>query len=88
MVTVQSGRHTYYVVQSFSLADGGYVMDKPIEARSEEAALAAARRLAVTKAVTLAFSRAGDPATGEFDGAVLIFSNGELPEELAGALGV
>ncbi len=42
MVTVHGGRHTYYVVQSFSLVDGGYVMDEPIEARSEEAALSAA----------------------------------------------
>lgn len=86
MVTVHGGRHTYYVVQSFSLADGGYVMDEPIEARSEEAALAVAQRLAGTKAVTLAFSRSGDPETGEFEDAVLIFSDGELPEELAGAL--
>ncbi|TNC08432.1 hypothetical protein FF100_29265 [Methylobacterium terricola] len=83
MVTVHGGRHTYYVVQSFSLADGGYVMDEPIEARSEEEALAVARRLAPTKVVTLAFSRAGDPETGEFDDAVLIFSNGELPEDVA-----
>ncbi|BCM86859.1 hypothetical protein [Methylobacterium indicum] len=83
MVTVHGGRHTYYVVQSFSLADGGYVMDEPIEARSEEAALAVARRLAPTKAATLAFSRTGDPETGEFDDMVLIFSNGELPEYVA-----
>lgn len=61
-------------------------MDEPIEARSEEAALAVARRLARTKAVTLAFSRAGDPETGEFDDAVLIFSDGDLLEDCYGVL--
>lgn len=86
MTREHGGRQTYYVVQSFSCHRKGYVMDEPVQAHSQESALRAARRLAETKQVVLAFSRTGDPATGDFDDAVIIFSKGEIPEELSQSL--
>jgi len=60
---------THYVVQSFVRGeDGELIAEGPIEARSEHGALSLMRRLAVTKAGVLAFSRAGDPALGDFGG--------------------
>jgi hypothetical protein len=64
---------TYHVVVVFDLDETGEL--KPGEAReatSADAAVRAARGLAAHHAGAVAFSRTGDPATGEFeDGAIL-----------------
>ncbi|MGF3025581.1 hypothetical protein ACQVP2_22485 [Methylobacterium aquaticum] len=83
MAESESKRQTYYVVQAFTRAGEGYQMDEPIEVRSETAAIRTAERLVGTRAIVLAFARTGDPNTGEFDDAVIIYNKGEIPEELA-----
>jgi hypothetical protein len=75
-------RVTYHVVQSFTAApDGGWVVDEPREMQSAESARSTAAALARTKKGVVAFSRTGDPATGDFDDAVELARFGELPEE-------
>ncbi|WP_455986618.1 hypothetical protein [Methylorubrum extorquens] len=80
----QAERKTYYVVQSFSRAQGRLQMDPPQEARSEAAALRTAERLALQKASVVVLARTGSPSTSEFDEPVLVRSYGSLddPEDL------
>ena len=49
---------------------------------SEEQAARLAERLASHKAGVIAFSRTGDPGTGEYEDAVIIAAFGEMPLEL------
>ncbi len=44
--------------------------------------MSAARRLKATRDGVLAFSRTGDPASGDWDDAVVIWSDGVLPEDV------
>jgi hypothetical protein len=70
---------TYHVVVVFDLDDAGEL--KPGEGReatSAEAAVRAARGLASQHAGAVAFSRTGDPATGEFDDAVILAHFGSV----------
>jgi hypothetical protein len=48
---------------------------------SAETARRRAERLALTKAGVIAFSRTGDPATGDFEDAEILFAHGQLPQE-------
>lgn len=68
---------TYYVVQSFERTKrGAIVADTPIEVQSDDAARRLVDRLSSTKAGAIAFSRTGDPSTGEFDDAVVLAAFG------------
>ncbi len=64
---------TYYVVVTFDRNEAGELEPgEPREAPSATAAMHLAASLARSHAGVIAFSRTGDPATGEFeDGAVL-----------------
>jgi hypothetical protein len=71
---------TYFVVQSFERTRLGFLSpDAPVQATDKDHALRLAGRLAGIKPGVLAFSRTGDPATGEYENAVVIVSHGEVP---------
>ncbi|TXN24001.1 hypothetical protein [Methylobacterium sp. WL9] len=74
-----SQRKTYFVIQSFSRERGGLRMDSPVQAQSEASALRQAERLSERKPGVIAFSRTGNPTTGEFDEPVVIASYGRVP---------
>ena len=76
---------TYYVALPFGRNEEGDLV--PGEAQDRQSASAAeslARKMAETSAGAVAFSRTGEPASGEFEDAVVIRSFGEVPsmEEL------
>ena len=71
---------TYFVALPFDRNDDGELVAG--EAQDRQTASAAenlARRMAETAAGAVAFSRTGDPATGEFEDAVVLREFGEVP---------
>ena len=70
---------TYHVVQTFGWLDGEIVADEPREMPSAEAARHAIDNLPGTKVGGVAFSRTGNPTTGEFADAVIIAQKGTIP---------
>jgi hypothetical protein len=71
----------YFVVQSFERGrKGSLVADQPIEAQGHEHAVRMAERLSRFKAGVVAFSRRGDPATGDYEDAVIVASYGNFAE--------
>jgi len=79
---VRLGRITYYVIVSFRMTEDGPVPDEPRELPNAAAARTAAAALKSEKAGVIAFSRSGDPATGEFEDAVILAQHGEMPDEV------
>lgn len=71
-----------YVVQSFSTKKGKLQPDSPIQAQSTGHARSIAQRLAVRKALVVAFQREGNPKTGEWEDAKLIEAFGDVPDEV------
>jgi hypothetical protein len=73
---------TYYVALPFVAADDGIAPGSPIECPSAPAAIARAEALSRKDGHVgaVAFSRSGDPASGEFADAVVLKSFGEVPE--------
>jgi hypothetical protein len=73
---------TYYVALPFVRnADGDLVAGEAIDRQTASAAESAARRMAESGAGAVAFSRTGDPATGEFAEAVVIRTFGDVPSQ-------
>jgi hypothetical protein len=72
---------TYYVALPFVLADDG----EAVECLSANAAVMRAEALSRKPgcAGAIAFSRSGDPATGEFGDAKLIRKFGDVPDDLS-----
>ncbi|TPK15199.1 hypothetical protein FJ872_19585 [Mesorhizobium sp. B2-5-9] len=71
---------TYFVVQSFKrTAKGALAASVAVQADSEDHAIRMAERLSMSTDGAIAFSRAGDPCTGEFQDAVILFSAGAVP---------
>lgn len=67
------GRTTYYVVQPYGVSDEGDLFPRePQEARNADSARRTAKALAQKEGGALAFSRAGDPSTGDFEEAVIL----------------
>jgi hypothetical protein len=82
------GSVTYYVAMAFERdEEGELVALEPMESQTSTAAVSRARALAATKAGAVAFSRTGDPEIGEFADAVLLFSAGEVPTDIAALAG-
>ena len=78
---------TYYVVQAFQTGKRGVLIaDQPREAKGVDHALALAERLAESRAGVIAFSRAGDPDTGDYDDAEILARHGVVPEALLEAV--
>ena len=76
---------TYYVSLPFiRIEEGELVPGGAQDRQSVGAAESLARKLSLTSAGAVAFSRTGKPATGEFEDAVAIRTFGEVPsmEEL------
>jgi hypothetical protein len=76
---------TYYAVLPFIRdEDGNLWPDEAVECPSAYAASTRAQGLVnSTKAGAVAFSRSGDPSTGEFDDAVVLARVGEVPADLS-----
>lgn len=71
---------TYFVVQSFRLTPKGAITPgEAVEVQDVEHALRLAQKLAASSAGVVAFSRTGDPSTGEFEDAVVLYANGAVP---------
>lgn len=67
---------TYFVVQPFFRSDDGEMLPgEAFERQSASAAIYAAK-IAAERGGAIAFSRTGDPATGDFADAVILFSSG------------
>ena len=74
---------SYFVVQSFSTGKGGMKPDAPIQAQNLLQAKRTAQRLALQKPMVIAFTRDGNPTTGDYGDPKLIFAHGnDLPEEI------
>ena len=72
---------TYYVALPFVWSeDGNLVAGEAQERQTSTAAVRAAQTLAATLAGAVAFSRTGDPATGDFGDAEIIRSFGTVPD--------
>lgn len=76
---------TYYVALPFVAADDGLVPGGSIECQSEHEAIRKAELLSRTagNVGALAFSRKGDPHTGEFSDAIVLKAFGDVPRDLS-----
>lgn len=75
---------TYYVVQPFEMTGAGRLIAlTAMAAQSAPQAIRMAERQAAGKAGAVAFSRTGDPETGEFDDAILLGQFGQVPDDIA-----
>ena len=71
---------TYFVVQSYEkTAKGALAAATPIQVQDEQHAMRLAEKLSKTNAGVIAFSRSGDPASGEYEDARVLCSYGSLP---------
>lgn len=78
---------TYFVVQPFKTGKrGALIADTPVQATSIDHATRMAERMASSKAGVVAFSRAGDPATGEYEDAQILAVFGSVPSEVEESL--
>ncbi|MBR1193210.1 hypothetical protein [Bradyrhizobium sp. AUGA SZCCT0160] len=72
---------TYYVAQGFELTKGGrLVAGQAQQAQSASAAIRRAENMA-GKGGAIAFSRTGDPASGDFEDARILKTFGLIPED-------
>lgn len=76
---------TYYVALPFVVADDGVAPGEAVECLSANAAVVRAEALSRKPgcAGALAFSRTGDPGTGDFGEAKVIRKFGDVPEDLS-----
>jgi hypothetical protein len=76
---------TYYVALPFVFSDDGIAAGEAAECQSANAAVMRAEALARKPghAGAIAFSRSGDPATGEFGDAKLIRKFGDVSDDLS-----
>jgi hypothetical protein len=76
--------NTHFVVQGYRKAKrGGLQADEPRIARDKEHCVRLAAQVASSRHAVIAFSRTGDPDTGDFDDPVILARHGDLPEHLA-----
>jgi hypothetical protein len=76
---------TYFVALPFDVADGSVVVGEPIECPSPAATIERAQGLWKVLGHTgaVAFSRTGDPATGDFRDATVLRKFGDVPDDLS-----
>ncbi len=76
---------TYYVVVPFGRGEEGDLVPlEPLEAQSGEAAKRRAATAALKHGGAIAFSRTGDPNTGEFSEAVVLATYGDVDRTMLG----
>jgi hypothetical protein len=75
---------TYYVALPFVASDDGIAPGEAVERFNPNAAVMRAEALSRKEGYVgaVAFSRSGDPATGDFSDATVIRKFGEVPEDL------
>jgi hypothetical protein len=75
----------YFVALPFDVAEGCVVVGEPIECPSPVAAIERAQGLWKVLGHTgaVAFSRTGDPATGDFHDATVLRKFGDVPNDLS-----
>jgi hypothetical protein len=76
---------TYYVALPFVAADDGIAPGEPVECFSPNPAVNRAEALSRKegRVGAVAFSRTGDPATGDFSDAKVIQKFGDVPDDLS-----
>jgi hypothetical protein len=76
---------TYYVALPFVPSDDGIAPAEPVECFNPNAAVMRAEALSRKAGYVgaVAFSRTGDPATGDFGDAKVIRKFGDVPEDLS-----
>ena len=76
---------TYYVALPFVFSDDGVAAAEAAECLSANAAVMRAEALSGKPghARAIAFSRTGDPSSGDFSGARLIRKFGDVPDDLS-----
>jgi hypothetical protein len=76
---------TYYVALPFDASDDGVAAGEPTECFNSVAAAIRAEALSRKEGHVgaLAFSRTGDPATGDFSAAKVIRKFGDVPDDLS-----
>jgi len=74
---------TYFVALPFDVADGSVVVGEPIECPSPATAIERAQGLWLGHTGAVAFSRTGDPATGDFHDATVLRKFGDVPDDLS-----
>jgi hypothetical protein len=76
---------TYFVALPFVAADDGLAPGEPVECLSPNVAVMRAEALSRKEGHigAVAFSRTGDPATGDFGDAEIIKSFGDVPDDLS-----
>lgn len=76
---------TYFVALPFLSADGGIAAGEPTECLNPNAAVVRAEALSRKEGHVgaVAFSRTGDPASGDFSDAKVIRKFGEVPDDLS-----
>jgi hypothetical protein len=73
---------TYFVALPFDQnGEGELVAGEAQECQTENAAIRRAESMARVSVGAVAFSRSGDPGTGEFDAARVLKQFGEIPAE-------
>jgi hypothetical protein len=77
---------TYYVALPFVASDAGIAAGEPTECFNPTAVVMRAEALArkAGHVGAVAFSRTGDPATGDFSDAKVIKKFGDVPDDLSG----
>lgn len=74
---------TYYVVQGYREGKNGYpVPDEAQEVPSARIAVSMCYRLMLDRMAAVAFSRTGDPITGEWQDAEVICQLGDVTDDL------
>lgn len=74
---------TYFVVQTFQKGRKGVLIaDQPRQARDEGHCKYLAERLSHGAQAVVAFSRRGDPTSGDWEDAVILAQYGQVPDEL------
>jgi hypothetical protein len=76
---------TYFVALPFDVSDSNVVVGEPIECPNPGAAIERAHGLwkALGHTGAVAFSRTGDPATGDFSDAPVFRKFGDVPDDLS-----
>lgn len=78
---VAAGTMTHFVVQAYRKGKRGKLeADEPKIARDLNHCKVLAERTSYSRVAVIAFSRTGDPDTGDFDDPVILAKYGEVPD--------
>ncbi|WNJ89129.1 hypothetical protein [Bosea sp. 685] len=78
----EAGQVTYFVVQTYVANAKGLIAEEPKPATGHDHALRLFERYRDIRAGVVAFSRTGDPTTGDWADAVILARHGKVPAEI------